>query len=319
MIEDLNFVKGAVARKDFVPALTHFKIKDGRILGYNGRLSLSSPIDLDVEVCPKAIPFVKAIQSCDDRVTLNVTKAGRLAIKSGKFKAYIECLEGEDFPHFEPEGEWVDLPDNFIPALKALVPVIGDDASRPWATGVLLRGESALATNNIVLAEYWLGTHFPYELNIPGKTIQELVRIRQKPHAVQVAKESLTFHFEGERWLRTQLKDASWPDVNRVFANGGNPEPVPEGFYEAIETLAQFSDKLERIYFHSGGAGTTPEGQEEGAHVEIPGLHGEGCYNAKMLLVLRQLARSVDFTTYPAPSLFYGDQVRGAIIGMRPE
>lgn len=319
MIEDLNFVKGAVARKDFVPALTHFKIQGGRILGYNGRLSLSSPIDLDVDVYPKAVPFVKAIQSCDDRVTMNLTKAGRLAIKSGKFRAYIECLTDEDYPDFQPEGEWVGLPDNFIASLKSLVPVIGDDASRPWATGVLLRGESAFATNNIVLAEYWLGTHFPYELNIPGKTIQELVRIKQRPHAVQVAKDSLTFHFPGERWLRTQLKDTSWPDLGKVLNREHNATPVPEGFYSAVETLMQFTDKLERIYFHSGGAGTTPEGQEEGAHVEIPGLHGEGCYNAKQLLCLRELANTVDFTAYPGPSLFFGDQVRGAIIGMRPE
>lgn len=318
MIDALKFVKGAVAKKDFVPALTHFKISGGRIMGYNGRISLSSPIDLDVEVYPRAIPFVKAIQSCKESVAINLTKAGRLSIKSGKFRAYIECLT-ENYPEFEPEGELLDLPDNFIPALKKLTPIIGDDASRPWATGVLLRGHSAFATNNVILAEYWLGTLFPYELNIPGKTIQELIRLGEPPTQVQVAKDSMTFHFPGERWLRTQLKDANWPNLEKVLNAESTQKEIPDGFYEAVETAKHFSDDLERIYFHSGGLGTTPVGQEEGAHVEVPGLHGAGIYNAKHLMVLRELATTIDFESYPRPSLFFGVRVRGAIIGMRPE
>ena len=66
MLEVLKFVKGAVGKKDYVPALTHFQIADGRITGFNGKISLSSPIALDLECCPKAIPFVKAIEACTD-------------------------------------------------------------------------------------------------------------------------------------------------------------------------------------------------------------------------------------------------------------
>ncbi len=44
MLSALKFVKGAVSTKDYVPALTHFQIKGGRVTGYNGKLSLSSPI-----------------------------------------------------------------------------------------------------------------------------------------------------------------------------------------------------------------------------------------------------------------------------------
>ena len=44
MLESLKFVKGAVSRKDHVPALTHFQIKNGFVKGHNGTLTLCAPM-----------------------------------------------------------------------------------------------------------------------------------------------------------------------------------------------------------------------------------------------------------------------------------
>src|SRR5690606_31461165 len=110
MLDALKFVQGAVARRDFVPALTHFQIRDGYIRGFNGKIALCAPIDLDLDATPKAAPFIKAIEACRDTVELSLTPNGRLAIRSGSFKAYIDCLEGEEFPNVEPEGDEV-VPD----------------------------------------------------------------------------------------------------------------------------------------------------------------------------------------------------------------
>ena len=54
MIRDLRFVKGAVARKDLVPGMTHFVIEQGTIRSYNGSLALCSQINLDLECKPNA-------------------------------------------------------------------------------------------------------------------------------------------------------------------------------------------------------------------------------------------------------------------------
>ncbi len=42
MLDTLKFIQGAVARKDHVPALVHFRIAGGRIRGFNGTLSLAA-------------------------------------------------------------------------------------------------------------------------------------------------------------------------------------------------------------------------------------------------------------------------------------
>lgn len=317
MLDALKFVQGAVARKDFVQALTHFHISGGFIKSYNGSLALCSPIDLDLEVTPKADPFIKAIATCKDTVQLNMTPTGRLSIKSGSFRAFVDCID-EAYPEVQPEGEVLELDGTLLEALKKLNPFIAEDASRQWARGILFRGSSAFATNNVTLVEYWLGYNFPVEVNVPKSAVQELIRIGEEPTRVQVCENSITFHYASGRWLRTQTYSTQWPDVAKVLDRDSTQRPFPEGFFEALEDLLPFADDLQRVYFHSSGLGTAPEGQEKGAHVEVPGLRGSGIYNARYLLDLRDLAHTIDFESYPRPSLFFGDRIRGAIIGMRP-
>ena len=223
MLDALRFVQGAVAKKDFVPALTHFRVDRGTIRGYNGMLGLCCPIDLDLNVSPRAVPFIKAIQTCQDTIQLHVTPAGKLSVKSGKFKALVDCIQ-EDFPEVEPEGTSIELNGGLLAALKLLAPMIADDASRPWARGILFRGQSAFATNNIIIAEYWLGYHFPVEINIPRAAVVELLRIKEEPISMQIAENSATFHFSGNRWLRTQTHTTQWPDISpRVRDRRGHP------------------------------------------------------------------------------------------------
>ena len=181
MLAELKFVQGAVAKKDFLPALTHFRIEDGRVRSFNGTLALSTPIQFDINCTPKAEPFIKAIQNCKETVTMTMTPAGRLGIKSGSFKAFIECVEEENY-HAEPEGEEFDIDgEALLKALQAVAPFIGDDASRPWSNGVLLKGQSAYATNNVMLVEYWTGTTFPIVCNVPKVAIREMLRIGEAP------------------------------------------------------------------------------------------------------------------------------------------
>lgn len=314
MLDALRFVQGAVAMRDFVPELQHFKIENCTIRGYNGMMGLCCPIDLDLNVAPKAVPFIKAIQTCKDTVQLHMTPSGKLSIKSGKFKALIECCQ-ESFPDVAPEGVETKLSGGLLGVLKVLAPFIAEDASKPWARGILLRGQSAFATNNICLIEHWLTAPTPVEINIPRAAVLELIRIGEEPERVQVNSHSATFHFSNNRWLRTQTYSTEWPDLARVLNAQNSTIPVPEGLFEAVRDVSPFVDDLGRIFFIGEGLSTCDRG--EGASMEVPGLFDQGCYHFKQLLLLEKVAKTIDFSTYPAPSIFYGDGVRGAIVGLK--
>lgn len=314
MLSALKFVQGAVAKKDYQPALTHFRIRDGRVMGYNGTIALSSPIDLDLSATPQAIPFVKAIERCQKTTAIHMTPAGKLHLKSGKFKVTIECIEdSEVLDAIVPEGEHIDCAE-FLHALNILRPYVAIDASRPWATGILLRGPSAFATNNIVLAEYWIGKVMP-EVNLPTAAVNELIRINEEPSSVMIGERSMTFFFSGDRWLRTQLLVTTWPDVSQILDRDGDFQPFPDGLFDAVETLTPFVEETGRLHFRSGMVATSiDEGQ--GASVEVDGLPERGAFHYKHLLSLQGVATKIDFTQHPKPCPFRGDKLRGVILGM---
>lgn len=317
MLAELRFVQGAVAKKDFVPALTHFHIANGRVKGFNGRMALCSPIGIDLEATPKAVAFNKAIQACQDTVQLSMTPTGRLAIKSGGFKAFVECAADESFPDVEPEGELITLPGGLLSTLKVLHPFIAEDASRPWARGIMFSGQSAYATNNIVILERWIEQPFPVQVNIPKDAITEILRIGQEPTAIQVSQNSVTFHFDGDRWLRTQTFSLDWPDLKKVLDRECHPVPPPAALFDAVETLSPFVQDNGAIYFNKESISTHVQPSDLGASAIVPGLGEGACFNVKHLLSLKGIAQQIDFSLYPAPCLFYGDFLRGAIAGIR--
>jgi hypothetical protein len=241
---------------------------------------------------------------------------GKLSIRSGDFSVYVDCTN-EEFPLVQPQGAAIKPTGNILEALEKLAPYIGEDASRPWARGILFRGSSAFATNNIVATEYWLGYQFPVDLNIPETVVYELLRIGEEPTLLQMDENCVTFHFSNDRWLRTQLLATTWPDVSKLLDKESNQTPLPEQFYSGLTKILPFIDEHERVYFHKDKIATSVV-ESSGAAVEIPGMLEGPIFNVKQLQKLEGIVKTIDFSQYPDPCIFYGDYLRGAILGMRP-
>lgn len=318
MLEAIKFTRGAIAKKDFVAELTHFHIAKGRITGFNGMMALSAPIELDLDVRPKADTFAKALHACEDTVTMHVTPTGRLSIKSGRFKALIECFPDEQAAApFTPAGWPVDVGPGFMAAIRALAPFTGIDASRPWAMGIMLQGQSAFATNNVVFAEYWHGHNMPFPMNIPKDVVTELLRINEDPLQVLATENSITFHFSGDRWMRSALYSDNWPEkAFQLFdMHQFQYEETPEGLFDALRKLKPFLDKETRVYFRDNGVATSTS-DETGAHVEVDNLI-EGPAFSFPALSLLEGSTHIDFMPHPKPCGFLMENMRGMILGLR--
>lgn len=316
MLAELKFIQGAVAKKEIIETLAHIIIKDGFVRSFDGSLALCSPIALDIECQPKAAPLIEAIAKCTDTIALSLTEAGRLRVQSGKFRAFIDCLQ-EEVPSVEPNGECVAVDGEvLVNAMKLLLPFIAADASRPWSNGILFRDQSALATNNVVLVEYWLGTQMPVKINVPVTAAKEVIRIGEAPTHLQVTDNSITFHYEGGRWLRSQLLSSAWPDVSAILEKETAPVPINEELFSALNYVKKFVDDFGRVHVRDNTVSThREEGMGAQYNVELPEC--DAVFQHKMLSLLENVATHIDLSTYPAPCIFYGDRLRGAIIGMR--
>lgn len=321
LLKSLKFCSGAVAKKDLIPGMTHFAIENGFIRSYNGMLALCSPIAFDIDCKPHAQQLLKAIMNCnsDHVVTISMTAAGRLRIQNGPYRALVDCIE-EPTPHVNPEGDRIELHGTKIrEAFENLLPFVGNDASgwRQWTNGILLHGQSAYATNNVIICQFWLGTPFPLTINVPSDAIREFLRVGEDPTHAQVTDNSITFHFTGGRWIRSGLYQTEQDTIAKVLDKvEGNPQPMHPQFFEALDTINAFTDKLGNIFFKDGEVVTHLDA-ETGAKFKLDGFPYTGCYSIEMLKLLKGVAQKIDWSTYPNPNVFHGEMLRGVIIGRR--
>jgi hypothetical protein len=315
----LKFVIGAVARKDFVEELCHVSIKNGRAIAYDGMLSMSTPIDIGLEVMPHARMFLKALQACKGAIAMHVTPTGNLIVKSGNFKATVKCLDKENpTPQPLPEGEIFELTPLLLESIRTLAPLMAIDASRPWARGLCICGNSTFATNNIVLAEHWHGSNFPREIIIPADAVNELLRVGETPTHAQITENSASFHFPGDRWIRTTLVDGQWPHelVMKLLDKGGNPVDVPQELFTEITRLKAFVDGVDQgIRIYEDHIRTNASEDTEGARVDFDLPGGAGHFNIQQFLTLEGIVKKIDFSMYPNPCYWVGGKARGVIIG----
>lgn len=326
MIDELRFIAGAVAKKDYVEELTHVRIRGGWIQGFNGTISAACRIALDLDVMPWATDLINAIRACDETVGISVTPKGRLSIRSGTFRCFVDCLEAKDealqvFP--TPEGQFLEVTEEFMEALKALAPFMATDASRPWAMGVIFSGDSAYATNNVMLVQYWHGIKLGLQVTVPAEAVNELLRRKEKPTHIQVAEESLTVWFGKDKWFRTQLLKEQFPEklLTAIEVQGEPPIPVENypGFFEAVEKLRPFVGDVNAIHFKAGALATSDDVEDDdGAIVAVPNIPEGPVFNFKHLLLLKDVAKTIDVSQYPGPARFFGlnRRIRGIFMGV---
>lgn len=240
MLPSLRFAARGVARRDFgTPSLLHFRLADGRVTGTNGTLTMSAPLAGSLTTAPLAVPFLKALDACGE--TIAISHIGdTLLVKSGTFQDRIPCIAASEVPNIQPEGKYIRVL-NIKAAFKALRPFVSTDTSRPWACGVRLAGNSIYATNNVVIAEYWIMTGLS-TANVPVDVIDEVLRVKEEPTAIQINDSHIAFLYEDGRWIKCALCCGDAPDLGELFKArwGGEMVKITTELKKAVETLLPY-------------------------------------------------------------------------------
>ena len=149
--------------------MTHFRIEKGTVRSFNGNMAICSPIALDLECTPKAETLVRAISNCQEEVVLSMTAKGRLKVHDGLQR--IRWTMERCTPHGTIRQARALVGQNYR-TFQKIAAFVGNDAARPWTNGILLRGQSAFATNNVCLVEL-LACNQAFHLwfNIPGTAV----------------------------------------------------------------------------------------------------------------------------------------------------
>ncbi len=318
----LAIVKRATSDNALVVALKYIHVYDGRMQSSDGSIVIDA-------ACPEldgmtfSVPgskFVKAVDACKGNPDKIDVSESSVTIKQGKFKAKLPILEGL-FPRREfsfKDDAWFDVPDNFISTLKSVIPFVGEDASRPWCCGVLLKNKKAFATNNTTVIETDLdfGTD-SLEVNIPAFAIREMINFNRPPKRCHIEAGAVTFDY-GDFLFKTQLLSSTWPDLSKLLnAISSDIPEIPSDLKSAVEKVVDFCPDAEFqcIVFDGTNVSTT----EGATHAEISGFElPEGKYRAVVLQKVLDHATYADFSCYPNPIPFKTDDgLRGVFVGVR--
>lgn len=321
MRKTLNFVKGAVSTKDLVPVLTNFHFYSGRVQGGNGRVTIDAPLDLSgVDITVPAVPFLRAVDACEGSPDLSITDGGKLVMKKGKFRSMLPLSDSTTFPRAEVDLTsstlWKPKP-GLLKALRTILPLIGQDASRPWACGALFKAGYIYATNNVVMVRIPWAMPDDICINVPSFAVEELIRVGTEPTGFQFSETSAVFTYENQSmWIKTQLFESKWPDVDKFFTDAAL-DLVPCGLADAVRKVLPFCPDSKHPVITMNEKGVhTAEGDMSASveDMELP----EGRYRAEPLLLVLQQATTIDLTKYPSAVPFAGlNGLQGVVIGVK--
>lgn len=318
MLEELKFVEGAVADKDIIPILTHFCIHDGRIQGADTRIAIETPCPelKDYSFTVPADKFIRAVLACDGEPTIAITEGGKIAVKQGRFKAFLPTLDTASFPRRDLPPVTAPAPKDLLDAFKLLLPFISQDASRAWSLGVWIHEGHAYATNNVALVRTPLVSKLN-DVNIPAHFVKEVVRIGQAPVSLHQNEDGVAVSYADGSWICGQVYRDRWPDVSAHFEDVGEGlSVIPEGLYKAIDKLLPFcpDPKYPTLRFTTEGISTM-----DGAHSAEMGFDGlpNTAFRAEVLQLVAGVADKWDLSKYPAPVPFVGKHIEGVFVGVK--
>lgn len=316
MLPSLQFVKRA-AKNNAV-----FAIRNGHVTASDGVITMSAPLNLSFNAAPAAVPFLRALNACEEAMSITQESESRLIVRSGSFKASVPCLDLKTIPVCKPEGQAIPTGE-IVAAFKALRPFVCSDPARPNLQGILFNEKSAFATNNIVVAEYWLNSAFPNQSNVPVEVIDEVIRICEEPVNIQLAEGSITFNYKDGRWIKSPLNSLTWPDVavvlNKSWENA-QLVPVSEALKKACSKLADYVGSARGLtYFRGDNVASAKDDGEDGIATVATPAPVQGTFWTRYLSDVLNLAQQADFSMWPRPVPFAGGKVRGIIVGARNE
>lgn len=317
LIEALKFVALA-QQKEGTPYQTHCIINGGRIGAFNGTFATGHLIEDDLSACPHTIKLLDALGKCGANLAITQLDSGRLSIKSDRFKALVPCVPFDSLGFIEPDAPIAPIDDRLKLGFDMVSPLLNETAPKAMFAAALLQANSIVGTNGSMLIEYWHGIDLPPGLLIPKAAMTAVCKTNKKLCRFGYSPNSVTFFFEDNSFIKSQLFSEDYPDYETIFPESVNPWPLPEGFFEGIEKLSSLSED-KTVYFLNGGLAVKDSQKTESGSFEVQGLQDGLAFNMEYLLIAKTVFKKVDFDAAPGTSkaVFFGENVRGALAGIR--
>jgi hypothetical protein len=283
-----------------IDAFTMVHVEDGVMYGGDGRMTLSTLVDLPDFTC-NGRTFAAARKQGD---SVRVTEKS-VIVTGGKFRAVIPRSH-QPFPVPAPLTDPpVTLSGNYLSALREVRKFVSTDATQMWSMSIRHDGKWLYASNNATLVRALLTCPVP-TMNLPVWAVDALLK-HDGEVAVAKGKGSIVLDV-GDLRIFCSAIALDWPNIDGFFTDTDPAKQAPAGdLVQHLKSLKPFGDFVE----------FTDEGIQCGdGFIEGAAPHCEGVYDVNVLALIADHAERIDFTPYPKPCTFSRGNLDGVFVGM---
>lgn len=308
----LEFVSVAITEHTTEHWRGSLQFKGGMMLAYDGIISAGVKTAEDFSACPHYGHFKRAVErAAVEGANFTQLDATKLAVTAGKFKAVIPCLDPSIMPPVEFDANIAPLNDKVREGFETIGSIVKENGQTVVEASLLLSGQSMVACDRVLMMEFWHGNDLPPNMVLPKRFLNAIVATKKKIVGFGWSPEkTITFHFEDESWIKTQLFSSPWPESWPTIMNKGTNLPagsvadIPEGFFDAVAVVTPFSDDG-GVYF-AGTAIRSHEAAGVGASYDFncpPGFS----YSGAKLLLMKDRAKQLHFSEEHKAAFFFSN------------
>jgi len=313
LLQALEFV--ALAQKNIGTYIqTHCIVRDGWAVASGNALTMGCPVPDDLTSCPQTSRMIAALRRCGDTVSLTQIDADRISVKSGALRVVVPCVALESMIVSWADPPIAALGEPFRDACRAISHLAADGGVAVHLASLLGRGQTLTATTGRVVLEYWHGFDMPPYWVLPKPAVTALIKIAKPLVGFGFSGRSATFHFEDKSWLRTQLFEDKWPNVDKLFEQtSSNRTPIPDTLFTSIDVLSDFAQPGAFVRFKDDMIEVIA-GETEKAEHAVSGLRGGLSFGLKDLQQISKLAKTLDCDkAKDKAAVITGERLRGAL------
>lgn len=308
LINALKFIKPAQAKAGTVQQI-YSMISGHWLAASNGILTIGVKIQEDLTACPHSYDLLEALGNCEGDLSITQLSARNLSIKSGNFKAIIECCEPSELTITGPDSNVAQINNQIKFAIDVVMPLAIEGAMNAAYSAVCLQAGSAVATNGSALIEAWHGVDLPPGLMLPKAAALAVARSGKALTGFGYSSSSATFWFEDGSFIKAQLYKERFPEYKHILDRARNLWLVKKEFMHAVKAIAAFS-RNEIIYMDKGLL-SSREGESTSFKTE--GLPDGMAFNAKFLMLCEHAIKHIAFDKANNELHFSADNVRGCL------
>lgn len=315
LISKIQFI--SVAQKDKgTPSQTHCIFKNNTLTAFNGVITAGCTVVEDLnDIYPHTHAFINALERCKGELAITQLE-GKLSIKSGPFTALVPCYP-DSLPVLAPDPPLCGLSESLRQGFAAIAHLADEDNAKPMLASIMLQSGSMFTTNGFACLEFYHGLNLP-QIMLPKAFVTGICNTKKELKAFGYSGTSCTIHFVDDSWVKTQLYNGDWPELDRLFNVQSSPTPLPENFLEALTSIQKFSegkDKEKKVYFADDML-QSHRNKAEGACYEVQGLVAGPIFGIELLKSVLVGIKSVDFNC-KGMMVGLGDNVRTVLMGVR--